>query len=42
MVTIAIFSTDPARRGRLEQMLRAEQVTLVGVANDPPALGAAA
>jgi DNA-binding NarL/FixJ family response regulator len=38
MVTIAIFSTDPVQRGRLEQMLGAEQVTLVGVANDPPAL----
>ncbi len=38
MVTIAIFSADPVLRGRLEQMLRAEQVTLVGVANDPLAL----
>ena len=39
MVTIAIFSTDPVLRGRLEQMLRAEQVVLAGIANDPPALG---
>ncbi len=38
MVATAIFSTDPVLRGRLERMLRAEQVTLVGVANDPPAL----
>jgi DNA-binding NarL/FixJ family response regulator len=38
MVAIAIFSTDPVLRGRLERMLRAEQLTLVGVANDPPAL----
>jgi NarL family two-component system response regulator YdfI len=38
MVAIAIFSADPVLRGRLEQMLRAELVTLVGVANDPPAL----
>jgi NarL family two-component system response regulator YdfI len=38
MVTIAIFSTDPVLRGSLEQMLRAEQVTLVGVADDPTAL----
>jgi len=38
MVAIAIFSTDPVLRGRLEQLLRAEQVTLVGVAGDPPAL----
>jgi NarL family two-component system response regulator YdfI len=38
MGAIAIFSTDPVLRGRLERMLRAEQLTLVGVANDPPAL----
>ena len=38
MVTIAIFSTDPVLRGKLTQMLRAEQVALVGVADDPPAL----
>jgi DNA-binding NarL/FixJ family response regulator len=38
MVTIAIFSTDPVLRGRLEQMLRAEQVVLAGIADDPPAL----
>ncbi len=38
MVAVAIFSTDPVLRGRLEQMLRAEQVALVGVAKDPPAL----
>jgi NarL family two-component system response regulator YdfI len=38
MVTIAIFSADPVLRGRLEQMLRAEQVTLVGVASDAPTL----
>ncbi len=38
MVTIAIFSTDPVLRGRLAQMLRADQVTLMGVADDPVAL----
>ena len=39
MVAIAIFSTDPVLRRRLEQMLRAEPaVTLAGVANDPSAL----
>jgi DNA-binding NarL/FixJ family response regulator len=39
MVAIAIFSTDPVLRRRLEELLRAEPpVTLAGVANDPAAL----
>jgi DNA-binding NarL/FixJ family response regulator len=39
MVAIAIFSTDPALRRRLEALLRgAQAVTLAGVANDPSAL----
>ena len=34
--SIAIFSADPVRRGRLEQMLREDPaVTIVGVADDP-------
>jgi two-component system, NarL family, response regulator YdfI len=36
MVAIAIFSTDPARRRSLEQMLRGDPtVTIVGLADDP-------
>ncbi|HWF96098.1 MAG TPA: LuxR C-terminal-related transcriptional regulator, partial [Xanthobacteraceae bacterium] len=39
MVAIAIFSTDPVQRSRLEDLLRVEPaVTLVGIGNDPSAL----
>ena len=39
MVAIAIFSTDPVLRRRLEEWLRGEQaVALAGVANNPAAL----
>ena len=38
MVAIAIFSTDPVLRSRLEDLLRAEPaVTLAGIGNDPSA-----
>jgi DNA-binding NarL/FixJ family response regulator len=39
MITVAIFSTDPVLRCSLERMLREDPgVTVVGVADDPPAL----
>jgi DNA-binding NarL/FixJ family response regulator len=39
MVTVAIFSTDPAQRGRLAQALRGDPaVTIVEVADDPSAV----
>jgi DNA-binding NarL/FixJ family response regulator len=39
MVAIAIFSTDPVRRGGLERLLRADPaITIVGLADDPSAL----
>jgi two-component system, NarL family, response regulator YdfI len=39
MAAIAIFSTDPVVRRRLEQVLREDRaVTLVGVADDPAAV----
>jgi DNA-binding NarL/FixJ family response regulator len=39
MVAVAIFSTDPALRGRLEEQLRSDpSVTLAGAADDPSAV----
>jgi DNA-binding NarL/FixJ family response regulator len=39
MVAIAIFSTDPARRRSLEQLLRKDSTfSIVGVLDDPAAI----